>query len=156
MGRGRQFAQSLGGDLVVFSDDEEAQAVNSHFSDFYNARNDPASVLEICDEFAVIVKNLPPQAMAGGTTSIGIEGTSDGWKWVETTSLSQDPLANLDIPPERATFRYVNSFLWSLGSSFYVQRNLGVSTKPSLVLLEIPGSHTVSELQAKRRLGSAG
>ena len=152
--RSREFAQSLNGDLVVYSSDAEQTAIASQYSTFWDSTGSIealSEVIDICTELPEICEKIVDDRYDWWFGAvIGITYTNGQWVWVtgESPSLSNDPLSgNLPDPaPEADGLPYFIQSLREMGS--------GSAGSPTyswlpLVLLEIPGTYTREEIQAE-------
>ena len=152
--RARAFAQSLGGDLAVYSSDAEAVAIQQ-----LGQRWTEASQRFADDEFISMSSELPLcqtqeafcRAVVGDAytysnyIAIGVVADGDSWKWIngETPELtpSRDPTNEASPIPSSWEYQYANTGKWQMGYGY-------LSGGPSsMVLLEIPGTYSVEDIQ---------
>jgi subtilisin family serine protease len=151
--RSREFAQSLNGDLVVYSSDAEQTTIANHYKTFWDAASSVAAlsdVTTICTDSPEICEKIVSNKFDWWYgVVIGITNTSGQWGWVtgESPSLSADPLDQALPDPVAEKVPYLFQGLGSL-SSDYVQ-TIGQWSDLPFVLLEIPGAYTREEMQAE-------
>jgi hypothetical protein len=151
--KARSFAQTLSGDLLVYSSDTEADALKAYYQDFFESYENLANVLSICDEFPEICEKVRDERFDWWyELAIGLKTDGAEWQWVtgETPNLQpgNDPLTSSNLgSPEFSAFPYAMTYFDRLGDQYIFSTSTDY-TDVTLVILEIPGEFTREEVQS--------
>ena len=146
-----RFAQSLGGDLAVYSNDEEAEALDVLADEFGELTSTIASAeagFPFCDENPQFCSQVVSERWRlASSIVIGLVPTADGgWAWINDESPTLDPTNDPVNNASRTSIGYEAPYAtkgyWYLGSN-----NLDLNS-PHMVLLELPGSLSYEDVQA--------
>ena len=152
--RARSFAQTMGGDLVVYSSDDEAQSLRTYFDGMFNVATQGLEALsqriQICSTLQEVCEQIVENRFDWWyEIAIGIVTDGSKWSWVtgETPVLSSDPLQNgLLLQPNSSTFPYAMTYAERLGAA-YTFSSITDYDDVALALLEIPGTYSLEEVQ---------
>ena len=155
IGRARSFAQTMDGDLVVYSSDDEAESLGAYYDGMFSVANQGFEALsqriQICSTVPEVCEKIVEDRFNWWyEIAIGIVTDGSKWSWVtgETPELSRDPLQNgLLLQPDSPTFPYAMTYAERLGDA-YTFSTITDYDDVALALLEIPGVHSLEDLQA--------
>jgi subtilisin family serine protease len=155
----RAFAQSLGGDLVVYSSDAEAQALKD-FSSGWNSNVKPNSTLlsstaavDVCTEDPGFCTGVQTEGFRYGAVAIGLIPTESGFEWINGEQPTLSDAYNVRdnsfcTSPIPSTWEPIG--IVTLSNPGEVGgRCIGYYARVGMVALEIPGAFTTAEVQTE-------